>query len=379
MRRRAEDAIVIAALTLAFLWQCGREPSSAWRQDVKYGFTSLSAETTSRLGRRSESQPVSAGIPKPALTGELFQSRVPSQRPCCVRRAGLRDSAVTVSRVSVFARNSLPDTGHASQADAGAGAGQTVAEMCTSPTGSMRVEGPRLLTANVAVGGGHGDIFEQHDHGGRLSVGWRNGVDRRRTERQQLRRRIPVVAADLSRDALRDAKRSRESTRRSGQAADAASGSSDARGRGVGADTGEVTLALLIARSCFLESGWSEPDCAAQFWIWRKTGLALDVAIDRYERGALRANNPHAREARELTWGDRERWTEADNRRWARLRSYALKLLSGGVPDPHPRARNFGSRTLAADVRRAEKAIRAGRWIRLPRRNGEAQDYYAQH
>jgi hypothetical protein len=197
----------------------------------------------------------------------------------------------------------------------------------------------------------------------------------------------------------------------------------------------DLDVALEVARACFLESGWSEPDCAAQFYVWKALGESRDDgarevgpcnagdmvrrardsdladssisestraiaaehtrfdaaggvcggdsgaiagAVALYERGALRARNAHARLARALVWGDHAGWGEPDNRRWARLRAIALRLLAGDIPNPHPRARHFGSRVLRTDRERAARAIEQGRWRALPAKRGEVQAYYAE-
>lgn len=104
----------------------------------------------------------------------------------------------------------------------------------------------------------------------------------------------------------------------------------------------------------------------------------LAAAILAYEHGALRASNPHARLARTLTWADSPAFSPRESERWAALRQHVLELLAGTIADPRRgRAAHFGSRTLAVDVERANRAVESGRWRRLPAMRGEKQSYFA--
>jgi hypothetical protein len=164
-------------------------------------------------------------------------------------------------------------------------------------------------------------------------------------------------------------------------------------------------VALLAAQCCWLESEWSLPDCAAEIGVWRRNALrmrkssgddvlpkmavwsvpgqahadqgrdrALVAAVRSYER-ALYANNKRARQARALSWGDSDAFTERENARWLRLRLHVQRVLGGQEKNPAPSASHFGART-GIDHELAERAIKAGRWRRIEVK-GMLQDYYA--
>lgn len=113
-----------------------------------------------------------------------------------------------------------------------------------------------------------------------------------------------------------------------------------------------------------MEAGFSLPDCAAIAYVLRArartAGCTVAEMAMRYT--ALKAQNDRARFARELPRGDVEEWNRATNRLWADVRRTAALALRGRIANPTPGARHWGSRTLANDKRRAQRAIDGGRW-----------------
>jgi len=111
--------------------------------------------------------------------------------------------------------------------------------------------------------------------------------------------------------------------------------------------------ALVGARVCFGEARFRRNDCSA-----------ILHALQRRARraGMTFADSPRARWVRAMPDGDVPGQGRAWNRRWARLRHHARAVLAGRVAD-NCGADHWGSRTLEPDVRRARRAVEAGRWV----------------
>lgn len=125
-------------------------------------------------------------------------------------------------------------------------------------------------------------------------------------------------------------------------------------------------LPLQLAQACFLESGWSEPDCAAIVGVLQrragaKSGVKLQEMLWAYS--ALKSPSPRSRLARGLPAGDFELWSSSENRAWARLRAVVHEVLAGLRKSPCPRARHWGARDLKGDVQNARDMIASGSWI----------------
>lgn len=122
---------------------------------------------------------------------------------------------------------------------------------------------------------------------------------------------------------------------------------------------------LLTARSCWLEAGFSLPDCAAIVGVItaraERSGWTYERMLWAYT--ALDAKSPRAAFARALPDDDVPSWTRADNARWYELRAIATDALEGGTPSPcEARTSHWGGMAIASDAERANSAIAAGRW-----------------
>ena len=123
-------------------------------------------------------------------------------------------------------------------------------------------------------------------------------------------------------------------------------------------------MAVLLAQACWLEAGWSPADCAAIAYVIRaraaRRGSTFTEMLVAYS--AIDADSPRATFARQLPDGDEPTWNARTNARWRQLRRHAAAVLAGNVRNPCVGARDWGARNLPNDVRRAVKAIEAGRW-----------------
>lgn len=130
---------------------------------------------------------------------------------------------------------------------------------------------------------------------------------------------------------------------------------------------GALPPELVAARACWLEATWRTDDCTAVLYVLmrRADRARVDLSTMAWRYTALRASTPRAELARQLPDGDEPSWSPAYNRRWAALRAHAAAVLAGRVLDPCPGATHWGGLALATDRRRAETAVRAGRWRRV--------------
>lgn len=123
---------------------------------------------------------------------------------------------------------------------------------------------------------------------------------------------------------------------------------------------------IWAARVCYLESTFRLDDCRAILHVARKraarSGQQWLDALRAYSV-LERSQTPRAREVRALPWGDVEDKGTRWNEQWAQLRDLVVSFAAGSVPDPTPGATQWGSRILPADVARADRAVREGRWI----------------
>ncbi len=135
--------------------------------------------------------------------------------------------------------------------------------------------------------------------------------------------------------------------------------------------------ALLLARACWVEAGFSLADCAAINSVLKaraeRSGWTYERMLWAYT--ALRRKNPRATFARKLPDGDEPTWNEADNARWSELRALAVDALAGNVPSPCGRAVHWGGLDIPSDAERAHGAVSAGRWRRV-RCNGRLLNAY---
>lgn len=112
--------------------------------------------------------------------------------------------------------------------------------------------------------------------------------------------------------------------------------------------------ALYLARVCFLEATWSEPDCAAIYWIARKRAARvnrdwLDV-LHRYsalDKQSGLSGHVRSRSTRPAMSSASRRASTAGGERCA-------SVVAGEVIDPCPPAVHWGSKS---DVRRAGMAL----------------------
>jgi hypothetical protein len=121
---------------------------------------------------------------------------------------------------------------------------------------------------------------------------------------------------------------------------------------------------LLAARVAFLEGGFSLSDAAAITYVLkaraRRSGWTFARTALAYS--ALDSDTPRAVFARQLPASDEPTFSARENERWALVRAVVRAALDGRVRNPAPGARHWGSRVLANDVRRAKRAVDAGRW-----------------
>jgi hypothetical protein len=130
------------------------------------------------------------------------------------------------------------------------------------------------------------------------------------------------------------------------------------------ASAGPVGLSLQTARACFVEAGFSLPDCAAITWVIKRRAKRAGWTYERMllAYSALDADTERAAFARQLPAGDEPTFSARENERWALLRAVARAALDGRIRSAARGATHWGSRTLSNDVRRAKRAIDAGRW-----------------
>lgn len=130
---------------------------------------------------------------------------------------------------------------------------------------------------------------------------------------------------------------------------------------------GDVGLAeLMAARACYVEATWSEADCAALLWVVRKraerSGRTFVDTLLAYS--ALKSDSRRVREVRSWTADDVPGQSASWNRRWAKLRTLAADVLAGRVQDPcSARTVHWGGMSLRGDHERAQRALRAGKWV----------------
>jgi len=119
-----------------------------------------------------------------------------------------------------------------------------------------------------------------------------------------------------------------------------------------------------LAQACWIEAGFSLPDCAAiAFVVARRAELAgVTFAEMLADYSALDAPTPRARKARRFPDGDVRGMTPAWNEDWARLREHAAAVMWGEVEDPCDGAQHWGSRRISSDVQRAQRALADRRW-----------------
>jgi len=161
--------------------------------------------------------------------------------------------------------------------------------------------------------------------------------------------------------------------------------------RGAKAQT-RSELALLSARVCYLEASFRRDDCAALLNVARKragvrerfssssswarqNGSKFDRLLNRYS--ALAAPTARARFIRAFPWGDVLTQPNAFNARWAELRSFVSRVLSGAQRDPCPHATQWGAR-YGLDKERADRAITAGLWLPARCAKSTANAFYAE-
>lgn len=122
---------------------------------------------------------------------------------------------------------------------------------------------------------------------------------------------------------------------------------------------------VVAASVCWLEASFSETDCAALLHALLRRAERSDTSfVDMaYRYSALRRTHERAVLARQLPDGDEPTWNTAVNRSWAKLRLLAKGVLEGTVADPCPRSTQWGGMKLKHDVRRAQAAVAAGRWV----------------
>ena len=130
-----------------------------------------------------------------------------------------------------------------------------------------------------------------------------------------------------------------------------------------GQDSDDVEL----ARVCWLEGGWSANDCAAIYGVLARrgarAGVTWHVMAVRYT--AIGDRSVRARLARQLTTGNEPTWNTADNARWHVLLGVAASALRGETADPCRGATQWGGLRIEGDRIRAERAVAAGRWVRV--------------
>jgi hypothetical protein len=137
---------------------------------------------------------------------------------------------------------------------------------------------------------------------------------------------------------------------------------------------------MLLAQVCWLESSFAFDDCTGIVHVLqrraRRSKMSLPEMVFRYS--SIRGDQPRARFARSLPDGDEPSWTDALNRRWAKLRQHVADTLGGRVPDPCPHATHWGARNLPADRGRAIDALTAGRWRLVHCRVQTANAFYTE-
>lgn len=121
---------------------------------------------------------------------------------------------------------------------------------------------------------------------------------------------------------------------------------------------------MKLARVCFLESGFSEVDCAAIAYVTarraERAGTPFAEMLTAYS--AIDSGTARADEIAMYPDADVTGKPASFNRRWAALRAYAERIVNGEIADPCG-ATHWGSRVLSNDVARAERAVREGRWV----------------
>jgi len=109
---------------------------------------------------------------------------------------------------------------------------------------------------------------------------------------------------------------------------------------------------LVVAQVCFLESGWSEADCAAEVDVARvrakRVGGSWLTVLRQYS--ALDKGSARSKKVRLYPWGDVPGMTPKWQARWRTLRELVVRIDAGEVPTPCHGAEDWGG---TMDVPRA--------------------------
>ncbi len=129
---------------------------------------------------------------------------------------------------------------------------------------------------------------------------------------------------------------------------------------------------LTLARTCFVEGGFSETDCAAivgtlrnQAW-WLAGGKRRVTPAEIVDRAwaysAIKKYSDRIRFALQLPAGDELTWNAATNRLWAKIRKVVVDVLAGRRRNPCRGATHWNARNLPREAQRAIDAVAAGKW-----------------
>lgn len=120
---------------------------------------------------------------------------------------------------------------------------------------------------------------------------------------------------------------------------------------------------LLLARSCYLEAGFSESDCAAIFGVAQlraaRQGTTWAAVLHAYS--AIDSRSARAREIRGYELDGADGMTAKTRERWGKLVLLADAIIRGERPSPCPGSSHWASRSIVGDRERIERAVYAGR------------------
>lgn len=138
-----------------------------------------------------------------------------------------------------------------------------------------------------------------------------------------------------------------------------------------------ATIELRLAQACFVEGGWSVPDCATIVHIIKRRAAGSSLEAVLWSYSALKANTPRAVLARDLPDGDFDSWSASENRAWSTIRAAATEALAGRLRSACPGASHWGAPDIERDVANALRAISAGRWRVAKCRQNTRNVFYA--
>jgi len=129
--------------------------------------------------------------------------------------------------------------------------------------------------------------------------------------------------------------------------------------------------ALVVARTCWIEGGFSEADCAGIVGALRNQAHATNgrrrvtpeqIAERAWAYSAIKKDSERIAFALKLPDGDEPTWNAATNRLWKAIRKTAADVIAGRRKNPCFGAWHWNARNLKREAQVAIAAVEAGKW-----------------